>query len=118
MRPAAPATQQHVKHGYHARSLGTRNIPSLARPSTQPISRTAAMVAPRQPGTSRPAMVLHQDGRPMVKFQEYCREEGPVAGPSNEVFLTANEVAAQDVARRRERARDWEEWRLEEEARR
>ena len=64
--------------------------------------------------TSRLAKALREEEliRPVVKFREYPASEGPVDGPSNEVFLTPEEVEA----RRRQGLRRQEDKQLEEEA--
>jgi len=65
--------------------------------------------------TSRLAMALRGEEliQLVVKYREYRSSEGPVAGPSNEVFLTLEEVEAHH----QQDSRHWKDKQLEEEAR-
>jgi hypothetical protein len=69
----------------------------------------------RAPSMSRLAMALREEEKtqPVVKFRPYRALDGPMAGPSNEVFLGPEEVGT----RRRWDSRIREDERLEEEAR-
>jgi hypothetical protein len=75
----------------------------------------------RSHSESQLAMALREEEqtRPVVKFREYRGSEGPVAGPSNEVFLSPEDVDAHhwQGSRRREDKRLEEEARFRDEAR-
>ena len=77
-------------------------------------TRGPPLIHQAQP-TSRLAMALRNEAmsQPVTKYREYRASDGPVAGPSNEVFLTSEEVEAH----RRQGSRRREEERLDEEAR-
>jgi len=102
-----------VDNARYTRSSGIRKVSSTIRPPVRPSSRAPAITVSRQPVTSHLATV-DDVSRPVVKWREYRTQDGPIAGPSNEVFLTATDLT---VARRCEEVRDREEQRLEAEAR-
>jgi len=117
-QPALRRLDQVRGNAPKVRSAVTAGGPAGYQIASRGVTPASRMI--QQPSGSRQLQVVsslrdEEMARPVVKWREYRSQDGPMAGPSNEIFFAANDVAAEEA--RRQGARQREEERLEEEAR-
>jgi hypothetical protein len=117
-----PTSQmQHLPGTATTRTSSTALAPAMQKSRTNGATNVTTRGLSRQPlgPSAQLARALREEelARPVIKWREYREQDRPMDGPSNEVFLTPEEVA-KEMARRRELAMQRREARLEGEARR